>query len=108
VCAGSVCTSDCSCYEVLQIKALTAYNKSDLFVPLSAPPPLPLPAPYPHHTHPWQALATLIVNKLRAGVKVVAVKAPGFGENRKANLQDIAVLTGGGWGGGVVTGEGGD
>jgi chaperonin GroEL (HSP60 family) len=41
-----------------------------------------------------QALATLIVNKLRAGVKVVAVKAPGFGENRKANLQDIAVLTG--------------
>ena len=42
-----------------------------------------------------EALATLIVNKLRAGVKVVAVKAPGFGENRKANLQDIAVLTGG-------------
>jgi chaperonin GroEL (HSP60 family) len=41
-----------------------------------------------------QALATLIVNKLRAGVKVVAVKAPGFGENRKANLQDIATLTG--------------
>jgi chaperonin GroEL (HSP60 family) len=41
-----------------------------------------------------QALATLIVNKLRAGVKVVAVKAPGFGENRKSNLQDIAVLTG--------------
>jgi chaperonin GroEL (HSP60 family) len=34
------------------------------------------------------------VNKLRAGVKVVAVKAPGFGENRKANLQDVAVLTG--------------
>eukprot|EP00879_Flechtneria_rotunda_P029549 GHRR01031967.1.p1 GENE.GHRR01031967.1~~GHRR01031967.1.p1 ORF type:complete len:494 (+),score=182.59 GHRR01031967.1:104-1483(+) len=42
-----------------------------------------------------EALATLIVNKLRAGVKVVAVKAPGFGENRKANLQDIATLTGG-------------
>ncbi|KAI8474825.1 MAG: chaperonin Cpn60/TCP-1 family [Monoraphidium minutum] len=42
-----------------------------------------------------EALATLIVNKLRAGVKVVAVKAPGFGENRKSNLQDIAVLTGG-------------
>jgi chaperonin GroEL len=41
-----------------------------------------------------EALATLIVNKLRAGVKVVAVKAPGFGDNRKANLQDIAVLTG--------------
>jgi hypothetical protein len=46
---------------------------------------------------PPQALATLIVNKLRAGVKVVAVKAPGFGENRKANLQDIATLTGAGW-----------
>ena len=42
-----------------------------------------------------EALATLIVNKLRAGLKVCAVKAPGFGENRKANLQDIAVLTGG-------------
>ncbi|PSC68063.1 Chaperonin mitochondrial [Micractinium conductrix] len=41
-----------------------------------------------------EALATLIVNKLRAGVKVCAVKAPGFGDNRKANLQDIAVLTG--------------
>lgn len=41
-----------------------------------------------------EALATLIVNKLRGGVKVVAVKAPGFGENRKANLQDIATLTG--------------
>jgi len=42
-----------------------------------------------------EALATLIMNKLRAGVKVCAVKAPGFGDNRKANLQDIAVLTGG-------------
>ena len=42
-----------------------------------------------------EALATLIVNKLRAGVKICAVKAPGFGDNRKANLQDIAVLTGG-------------
>eukprot|EP00195_Chlamydomonas_chlamydogama_P015198 CAMPEP_0202889864 /NCGR_PEP_ID=MMETSP1392-20130828/417_1 /ASSEMBLY_ACC=CAM_ASM_000868 /TAXON_ID=225041 /ORGANISM="Chlamydomonas chlamydogama, Strain SAG 11-48b" /LENGTH=570 /DNA_ID=CAMNT_0049573293 /DNA_START=61 /DNA_END=1773 /DNA_ORIENTATION=+ len=42
-----------------------------------------------------EALATLIVNKLRAGLKVAAVKAPGFGENRKANLTDIAVLTGG-------------
>lgn len=41
-----------------------------------------------------EALATLIVNKLRAGVKICAVKAPGFGDNRKANLQDIAVLTG--------------
>jgi chaperonin GroEL len=42
-----------------------------------------------------EALATLIVNKLRAGLKIAAVKAPGFGENRKANLQDIATLTGG-------------
>eukprot|EP00188_Purpureofilum_apyrenoidigerum_P003064 Plantae.Rhodophyta-Purpureofilum_apyrenoidigerum.ctg31178.p1 GENE.Plantae.Rhodophyta-Purpureofilum_apyrenoidigerum.ctg31178~~Plantae.Rhodophyta-Purpureofilum_apyrenoidigerum.ctg31178.p1 ORF type:complete len:579 (+),score=150.11 Plantae.Rhodophyta-Purpureofilum_apyrenoidigerum.ctg31178:157-1893(+) len=41
-----------------------------------------------------EALATLVINKLRAGLKVVAVKAPGFGDNRKANLQDIAVLTG--------------
>ena len=41
-----------------------------------------------------EALATLIYNKLRAGMKVVAVKAPGFGDNRKNNLQDIAVLTG--------------
>lgn len=49
---------------------------------------------------PAEALATLIVNKLRAGVKVCAVKAPGFGDNRKANLQDIAVLTGG-----TVSGE---
>lgn len=42
-----------------------------------------------------EALATLIVNKLRGGVKLCAVKAPGFGDNRKANLQDIAILTGG-------------
>lgn len=42
-----------------------------------------------------EALATLIVNKLRGGLKVAAVKAPGFGENRKNNLQDVAVLTGG-------------
>ncbi|XP_010550847.1 PREDICTED: chaperonin CPN60, mitochondrial-like [Tarenaya hassleriana] len=41
------------------------------------------------------ALATLILNKLRAGLKICAIKAPGFGENRKANLQDLAVLTGG-------------
>ncbi|KAJ1435753.1 TCP-1-like chaperonin intermediate domain superfamily [Sesbania bispinosa] len=41
------------------------------------------------------ALATLILNKLRAGIKVCAIKAPGFGENRKAGLQDLAVLTGG-------------
>ena len=41
-----------------------------------------------------EALATLIVNKLRAGIKLAAVKAPGFGDNRKANLQDIATLTG--------------
>ena len=42
-----------------------------------------------------EALATLVVNKLRGGIKVCAVKAPGFGDNRKANLQDLAVLTGG-------------
>ena len=42
-----------------------------------------------------EALATLVVNKLRGGIKVCAVKAPGFGDNRKATLQDIAVLTGG-------------
>jgi len=41
-----------------------------------------------------EALAVLIVNKLRGNAKVVAVKAPGFGDNRKENLQDIAVLTG--------------
>jgi chaperonin GroEL len=39
-------------------------------------------------------LATLILNRLRGGLKVCAVKAPGFGENRKANLKDISVLTG--------------
>src|SRR5215212_10056755 len=42
-----------------------------------------------------EALATLVVNKLRGGLKVAAVKAPGFGARRKAMLQDIAVLTGG-------------
>merc|ERR1719412_2745504 len=41
-----------------------------------------------------EALAMLIVNKLRGGLKVAAVKAPGFGDNRKALLQDLAVLTG--------------
>mmetsp|Transcript_17306 Transcript_17306/g.33743 ORF Transcript_17306/g.33743 Transcript_17306/m.33743 type:complete len:574 (-) Transcript_17306:287-2008(-) len=41
-----------------------------------------------------EALATLVLNKLRASAKVCAMKAPGFGENRKANLQDLAVLTG--------------
>ncbi|KAK1260398.1 CLIP-associated protein [Acorus gramineus] len=40
-------------------------------------------------------LAVLILNKLRAGIKVCAIKAPGFGENRKAGLQDLAILTGG-------------
>ena len=42
-----------------------------------------------------EALATLVVNRLRGGLKVTAVKAPGFGDRRKAMLQDIAVLTGG-------------
>merc|ERR1711959_115764 len=41
-----------------------------------------------------EALATLIVNKLRGGLKVAAVKAPGFGDRRKAMLEDIAILTG--------------
>merc|ERR1719230_476002 len=41
------------------------------------------------------ALATLVLNRLRGGMKVCAVKAPGFGDNRKANLMDIATLTGG-------------
>merc|ERR1719160_2125022 len=41
-----------------------------------------------------EALATLVVNTLRGGLKVCAVKAPGFGDNRKAQLQDLAVLTG--------------
>ena len=42
-----------------------------------------------------EALATLVVNRLRAGLKVVAVKAPGFGDRRKAMLEDIAIITGG-------------
>ena len=48
-----------------------------------------------------EALATLVVNKLRGGLKVAAVKAPGFGDRRKAMLEDIAVLTGGQ----VISGE---
>lgn len=42
-----------------------------------------------------EALATLVLNKLRGGLKVAAVKCPGFGDNRKAVLSDIAVITGG-------------
>merc|ERR1712176_154932 len=42
-----------------------------------------------------EALATLVLNRLRASIKVCAVKAPGFGDNRKATMQDIAILTGG-------------
>ena len=42
-----------------------------------------------------EALATLVVNKLRGGLKVAAVKAPGFGDRRKAMLEDLAILTGG-------------
>lgn len=42
-----------------------------------------------------EALATLVVNKLRGGLKVCAVKAPGFGDNRRSTMQDIAVATGG-------------
>lgn len=44
-----------------------------------------------------QALATLVVNKLRGTLKVVAVKAPGFGERKTSYLEDIAILTGGEW-----------
>ena len=42
-----------------------------------------------------EALATLVVNKLRGGLKVCAVKAPGFGDRRKSMLEDLAILTGG-------------
>src|SRR6185369_6146930 len=42
-----------------------------------------------------EALATLVVNKLRGGLKVAAVKAPGFGDRRKAMLEDISTVTGG-------------
>src|SRR5258708_20878990 len=42
-----------------------------------------------------EALATLVVNKLRGGLRVAAGKAPGFGDRRKAMLEDIAILTGG-------------
>src|SRR5690606_15403339 len=42
-----------------------------------------------------EALATLVVNKLRGTIKVAAVKAPGYGDRRKAMMQDIAILTGG-------------
>ena len=42
-----------------------------------------------------EALATLVVNKLRGGLKVAAVKAPGFGDNRRNTMQDIAIATGG-------------
>ena len=42
-----------------------------------------------------EALATLVVNKLRGGLKIAGVKAPGFGDRRKAMLEDIAILTGG-------------
>jgi len=42
-----------------------------------------------------EALATLVVNKLRGTLQVAAVKAPGFGDRRKAMLEDIAILTGG-------------
>ena len=42
-----------------------------------------------------EALATLVVNRLRGGLKVAAVKAPGFGDRRKAMMEDIAILTNG-------------
>ncbi len=43
-----------------------------------------------------EALATLVVNKIRGVLRIAAVKAPGFGDRRKAMLEDIAILTGGG------------
>ena len=42
-----------------------------------------------------EALATLVVNKLRGGLKIAAVKSPGFGDNRRNTMQDIAIATGG-------------
>ncbi len=54
-----------------------------------------VPCPPSLLSRPGEALAALVVNKLRGGVKVCAVKAPGFGDNRKAILQDLAILTGG-------------
>ena len=47
-----------------------------------------------HEDVDGEALATLVVNKLRGALKIVAVKAPGFGDRRKAMLEDIAILTG--------------
>ena len=73
-------------------------------LPLTAHPTcrlLTCPAPsLPPSVSPrlQEALATLVVNKLRGTLKVVAVKAPGFGERKSSYLEDIAILTGG-WGG---------
>ena len=58
-------------------------------------PPLNLVADFGGGGMLLTVLATLVVNKLRGGLKVAAVKAPGFGDRRKAMLEDIAVLTGG-------------
>ena len=54
-----------------------------------------------------EALATLVVNKLRAVIQVAAIKAPGFGERRKALLQDIAIMTGGAGNNGAALGASG-
>ena len=68
------------------VRAAPAEAPSPCLLHLAFPLRLPTTHP-PTHPPPAEALATLIVNKLRAGVKVCAVKAPGFGDNRKANLQ---------------------
>ena len=57
----------------------------------------PLPSFLHLTARPQEALATLVVNKLRGTLKVVAVKAPGFGERKTSYLEDIAILTGECW-----------
>ena len=86
--SGAEQHSDVMCHGAAQVRLHTILSQQ------TRPKPSPSPCPPACPAAGAEALATLIVNKLRAGVKVCAVKAPGFGDNRKANLQDIAVLTG--------------